>query len=200
MMGTKRDAQGKPNPTPATTVTQGSDEIVVASAPAPKNRKKALIAGLVLLAAAIISLIIVWFMSQGNNAEDVKLKTGDAVTGQIDAMSDDEINSVAGNKVDANENFDAAYARALALSQQDKNDEALKELEALIATGKAKYYVYVDYALVQARANKLNESIKTMEQALTMLAKDNSISNDVKTSESRYLNNKLEGLKDEASS
>lgn len=175
---------------------ESKDSVVVSSAPHHARIKWTVVLPILLVAVLLVVGVVLWHNSYSR--PEVQLKKGSAISSQVDNLDKDQIDGLASGKADAQTNADKAYAKALALSRLNKNDQSLQEFKQLIAAGDTKYYVYVDYALVQGRAGDLTSAVKTMQLAIEKLNNDTSVSQVVKDSQLKYLNSLLLNIQDEA--
>lgn len=92
--------------------------------------------------------------------------------------------------------IDWLYAKAVALSALDRHQEALKAYEALDKTGKAPYYIYVEYALTASRAGDAELASRLLTKSMEKLEADSSVSDAEKTILKRRLPGTLEAFKE----
>ena len=170
----------------------------------PTQTRKHLLRRVLLLAVLFVVVIVAgvaayFVFKQPPPKPPVQLRQGQAISGQVDRLSDSSTKALANYDVKATDNIDGAYASALALSKRGDQKGSIGKFQEIFQTGKAKYYMYEDYALVQGRAGNSGEAVKAFDKASELLKQDSSVSPEVKASEQRYIKNKAAGFKEEAS-
>lgn len=159
---------------------------------------------LVLGVVAIFALVVATGLFFGykflekQSALSVDIGQGEQVASRVELLPDSEIEELAAAKVSPLFNLDGTYAKALALARQEKYRESLDVYAAIDMTGKARYYMYVDYGLTASRAGDPVTAAKQLQRAIAELEADGSVSSDVKTDLRKRLASKLSGFQQEA--
>ena len=129
----------------------------------------------------------------------IDIGKGEQIGAKVEGLSPDELQQVADVSVlNPGGDMDWAYAKAVALSQLDKHKEALEVYEAISRSGKAPYYIYVDYALTAVRSGDVQRGITVMTEAIAKLESDTSVDARIKTDTKVRLESKLAGFKEDA--
>lgn len=164
----------------------------------PNRRRLYLIivVAFLLVACAVGAAYYVW----STQKETVGLNANESVPSQISVLEADKVDSLASAEVDANTDFNKAYAKAFALAQQGNYQAAAVEYGEIVATGKASHEVYVEYAASLYYGNDKAGGIRAMETAIEKVKTDPKLQQADKDSILKVYNNQLKAYKDEASS
>lgn len=170
---------------------------VVDSKPAKRFKRWQLIVLVIIVIAVVAGAGLYWFNLM-QKRPSVDIGTGSEVGALVSTLPPQQLEQVASVYVlNPSQDVDWAYARAVALSTQGKHDQALAAFRALTETGKAEYYIYVDYALAARRAGDKQLAIDTMTQAISILEADASVNKSTKEFIKKRLNSKLDSFKTE---
>lgn len=163
-----------------------------------KRRRLLAIVFTVVLALGLIVGGVYWF-AQLQKKPAVDIGTGQRVSARVEVMTEAQRQQVANVSIlDPVKEMDWAYAKALALSALSKHQESVEVYASIEATGKAPYYVLVDYALAASRAGDFTRAENVMSEAIKKMEADNSLSPAGKEKAKRQLTSKIEGFKESA--
>ncbi len=153
---------------------------------------------LVVIIIAVIAGAGSYWLNLTQKRPAIQIGTGSEVGSLVSTLPPAQLEQVASVYVlNPAEDMDWAYAKAVALSTQGKHEQALGAFKALTETGKAKYYIYVDYALAARRVGDKQLAVDTMIQAISALDQDTSVTASNREFIKKRLNSKLDSFKTE---
>ena len=161
------------------------------------RRRGLLLLGIIVVIGLITGAFILKSKHNTSEQPPVSLQGTSAISDQVDSFSDAETTSLATSNPDPKKDLTWAYAKAQALVKTGDYQGAVKEYQAVVATGKAPYYVYQEYATAQAYTGDLAGARQSIQTAIDKLKADPSINSDAKTTEQHILNNILVGYQPE---
>ena len=171
-------------------------EMAVASKPRRLKNKKLLAVVLAVLAFVVIVVLVVM---QAVKKPEVAIGTGPEVPGNVEILSREEQEKVSKVWVPiASLDMDWTLAKAVALTHLDKPQEALDTYRSLDSTGKAPYYVYLQYSSAAAQAGDLALAAKMLDKAIDKIDRDSSIDSTEKTILKRRLVGTAEAYREDA--
>lgn len=163
-----------------------------------KHLKRWRLIVLVAIVVIIVAGVGFYLFNLAQKRPAVQIGTGAEVGALVSVLPPEQLEQVASVYVlNPAQDMDWAYAKAVALSTQGEQDKALSAFRALTKTGKAEYYIYVDYALAARRAGDKQLAIDTMTQAISILDRDTSINKSNKEFIKKRLVSKLDSFKTE---
>jgi Flp pilus assembly protein TadD len=149
-----------------------------------------------LLVLAIVGALAYWLV-KAQERPAIDIGKGDAITATVQTLTPQQQEQVAAVQLlMPSLDMEWAYAKAVALSALGKHQESLKVYGSLDKTGKAPYYMYVEYALTASRAGDSGLASRTLTKALEKLETDTSVSAADKAVLKRRLPGKLEAFKE----
>lgn len=172
-------------------------ETVAANRLGRLTRRQLLILGSVIALCAIGAFA--YWLVQAQKKPAIDIGKGSEIAGTVQTLTPQQQQEVANVYVlIPSTDVEWLYAKAVALSALDKQQEALKAYEALDKTGKAPYYIYVEYALTASRAGDADLASRLLTKALEKLEGDSSVSDADKAVLKRRLPGTLEAFKEGA--
>ena len=161
------------------------------------TRRQFLILGVIVVLCAV-SAFAYWLV-QFQKKPAIDIGKGSEIAGTVQTLTPQQQQEVADVHVlIPGRDVDWLYAKAVALSALDKQQEALKTYETLDKTDKAPYYIYVEYALTASRAGDADLASRLLSKALEKLESDPSVSDADKAVLKRRLPGTLEAFKEGA--
>lgn len=156
-----------------------------------------------LITVSILALFLiaagVFLAAQAQKKPNITIGTGSEISGNVEVLSRQQQEQVADVWVmSAAFDMDWAYAKAVSLSVLEKHQESLKVFQSIEETGKAPYYIYVDYALAAGRAQDTKLAAELMSTAIEKIKTDPSLNETDKTVLIRRLKSKVDVFQEDA--
>lgn len=168
---------------------------VVSSKPAKRLKRWHVVVFVMVIIAAVAGAGVYW-VDLVRKRPAIEIGTGPEVGALVSTLPPQQLEQVASVYiVNPSWDMDWAYARATALSIQGEHEDSLGAYKALIDTGKAPYYIYVDYALAAQRAGDDRLAIDMMTKAISVLEGDASVNKSTKEFIKKRLNSKIDSFK-----
>lgn len=170
---------------------------VVASTNAGRKRHLRWILACILIAGLLIGLAY-WLIGMYTAKPAINIGKGADVGSLVQALPRDQQEEVAKvNILIPAADMEWSFAKAVALAATDKQKEALEMYESLDKTGKAPYYVYIQYSSAAAEAKDHKLAADMLTKAIEILEADTSVKDTEKSILKRRLAGTLAAYKEE---